>query len=103
NPFFQALVTNGRSSHTCHEPETGMSLTPERARLRFLMSRGTDPLFRPNDGSFSPNADVSTVRARERAYALLLDRGLIRVGIGIPQAGAEFELVQGSDPHREAK
>jgi cytochrome c peroxidase len=99
NPFFQSLGTNGRSCHTCHEPETGMSLTPERARLRFLMSRGTDPLFRPNDGSVSPNADVSTVRAREKAYALLLDRGLIRVGIGIPQAGAEFELVQVSDPY----
>ena len=99
NPFFQSLGTNGRSCHTCHEPETGMTLTPERIRLRFLVSRGTEPLFRPNDGSVSPNADVSTVRAREQAYALLLDRGLIRVGIGMPQAGAEFELVQVEDPY----
>jgi hypothetical protein len=99
NPFFQSLGTNGRSCHTCHEPETGMTLTPERARLRFLASRGTEPLFRPNDGSVSPDADVSTVRAREQAYALLLDRGLIRVGIGMPQAGAEFELVQVEDPY----
>src|SRR5215469_9376903 len=29
NPFFQSLGTNGRSCHTCHEPETGMTLTPE--------------------------------------------------------------------------
>jgi len=99
NGFFQSLGTNGRSCHTCHEPETGMTLTPERIRLRFLASRGTEPLFRPNDGSVSPNADVSTVRAREQAYALLLDRGLIRVGIGMPQAGAEFELVQVEDPY----
>jgi cytochrome c peroxidase len=99
NPFFQSLGTNGRSCHTCHEPETGMTLTPERARLRFLTSQGTDPLFRPNDGSVSPGADVSTVRARERAYALLLDRGLIRVGIGMPQANSEFELVQVEDPY----
>jgi cytochrome c peroxidase len=99
NPFFQSLGTNGRSCHTCHEPETGMTLTPERARLRFVESRGTEPLFRPNDGAVNPNADVSTVRAREQAYALLLDRGLIRVGIGMPQTGAEFELVQVEDPY----
>jgi len=47
SPFFQSLGTNGRSCHTCHEPQTGMSLTPERARLRFAETRGKDPLFRP--------------------------------------------------------
>ena len=98
SPFFQSLGTNGRSCHTCHEPQTGMSLTPERARLRFAETGGKDPLFRPNDGSVSPLADVSTVDARRRAYALLLDRGLIRVGIGVP-ANAQFELVSVSDPY----
>ena len=98
NPFFQSLGTNGRSCHTCHEPETGMTLTPERARLRFDASRGLEPLFRPNDGSVSPNADVSTFEARRRAYALLLDRGLIRVGIKMPE-GAEFELAAVDDPY----
>src|SRR5215471_17512978 len=88
NPFFQSLGTNGRSCHTCHEPETGMTLTPERARLRFEASRGLEPLFRTNDGSVSPNADVSSYAARRQAFALLLDRGLIRVGIGMPAAGA---------------
>jgi len=98
NPFFQSLGTNGRSCHTCHEPQTGMTLTPERARLRFEESQGTEPLFRTNDGSVSPLADVSTVGARRKAYALLLDRGLIRVGIGMP-ANAEFELLSVSDPY----
>ena len=98
NPFFQSLGTNGRSCHTCHEPETGMTLTPERARLRFDRTQGTDPLFRPNDGSVSPLADVSTLRARRQGYALLLDRGLIRVGLPIP-AGAEFELAEVNDPY----
>ena len=96
--FLQSLGTNGRSCHTCHEPQTGMTLTPERARLRFEESQGTEPLFRPNDGSVSPLADVSTVGARRRAYALLLNRGLIRVGIGMP-ASAEFELQSVSDPY----
>jgi len=99
NPFFQSLGTNGRSCHTCHEPETGMTLTPERARLRFEASRGLEPLFRTNDGSVSPNADVSSYAARRQAFALLLDRGLIRVGIGMPAAGAEFELVAVDDPY----
>ena len=98
SPFFQSLGTNGRSCHTCHEPETGMTLTPGRVRLRFEETGGTDPLFRLNDGSVSPLADVSTRGARRRAYALLLDRGLIRVGIGVP-AGAEFELQSVSDPY----
>ena len=98
NPFFQSLGTNGRSCHTCHEPETGMSLTPERVRVRFDQSQGTEPLFRPNDGSVSPLADVSTPAARRQAYGLLLDRGLIRVGLPIPE-GAEFELVEVNDPY----
>jgi cytochrome c peroxidase len=97
--FFQALGTNGRSCHTCHEPQTGMTLSPERARLRFAETRGKDPLFRTNDGSVSPLADVSTVGARRKAYALLLDRGLIRVGIGIPSGSTQFELVAVSDPY----
>src|SRR5256885_8771987 len=44
----------------------------------------------PNDGSTSPLADVSTVEARRSAYDMLLRKGLIRVGLGIPKE-AEFE------------
>ena len=69
-----------------------MTVTPELVRKRFDASGGTDPIFRTNDGSTSPLADVSTPVARRTAYALLLDRALIRVGMGIP-AGAEFTLV----------
>jgi hypothetical protein len=72
NPFFQSLGTNSRSCSTCHEAQTGMTLTPERVRLRFLLTGGTDPVFRTVDGSVSPLADVSTVRDRAKAYKLLL-------------------------------
>jgi hypothetical protein len=51
-----------------------------------------------NDGSNSPSADVSTVEARRAAYSMLLTKGLIRVGIGIPD-NAEFELVGVDDPY----
>jgi hypothetical protein len=97
-PFSQALGTNGRSCATCHVPEAAMSLTPAVVRRAFDETNGTAPLFRTNDGSSSPLADVSTAAARRRAYGLLLDRALIRVGLPIP-AGAEFTLAGVADPH----
>jgi cytochrome c peroxidase len=96
--FSRSLGANGRSCSSCHVPEAGMTITPEFVRRRFEASQGTDPLFRTNDASTSPVADVSTVRARRKAYALLLDRALIRVGMGIPE-GAEFELAAVDDPY----
>ncbi|MFL5273545.1 MAG: hypothetical protein ACJ79E_15915 [Anaeromyxobacteraceae bacterium] len=98
-PFSQALGTNGRSCATCHVPEAAMTLTPAVVRRVFDETKGTAPLFRTNDGSNSPLADVSTLAARRRAYSLLLDRAVIRVGLPIPAAGAEFTLIGVSDPH----
>ena len=98
NAFFQSLGENGRACSSCHVPEAGMSITPEFVQDRFVHTDGMDPMFRTVDGSTSPLADVSTLDARRRAYSLLLDRGLIRVGIGIP-ANAEFELVSVEDPY----
>jgi cytochrome c peroxidase len=97
-PFFQSLGTNGRSCGTCHDPTAGWSINPALVQARFQSSNGTDPLFRTNDGSTSPLADVSTVEARQTAYSMLLTKGLIRVGIGIP-AGAEFALDAVDDPY----
>lgn len=98
NPFFQVFGTNGRSCATCHAPATGWTVTPASLRLRFIVTRGTDPIFRTNDGSVSPNADVATLAARLVAYNMLLTKGLIRVGIGIP-ASAEFTLIAVDDPY----
>jgi len=67
-------------------------------QARFNRTKGTDPIFRTNDGSNSPNADVSTFKARRAAYSMLLTKGLIRVGIGIPN-DAEFDLVAVDDPY----
>lgn len=101
NPFFQSLGGNGRACVTCHQPSAGWTITPQNVRARFEATDGTDPLFRTNDGSVSPDADVSTVEARREAYALLLDKGLIRVGLPVP-ADAEFELVAVDDPYGHA-
>ena len=98
NPFFQDLGTNGRTCFTCHRPESGWTVTPAGIRERFETTGGRDPIFRTNDGSNSPNADVSSVEARRSAYSMLLTKGLIRVGIGIPD-GAEFTLESVDDPY----
>lgn len=101
NEFFQNLGSNGRMCATCHQPQEGWTVTPEGIQQRFEATGGTDPIFRTNDGSDSPNADISTVEARRSAYNMLLTKGLIRVGIGIP-ANAEFDLIAVDDPYNFA-
>jgi cytochrome c peroxidase len=101
NPFFQVLGTNGRSCATCHAPEDNFSVTPGHLQARFRKTRGWDPVFHPNDGTNSPSADRSTLKARREASSLLLTRGLFRIGIGMP-AGADFELVAVDDPYGHA-
>ena len=98
NPFFLDLGANGRRCVTCHQADNNMTVTPAGIRTRFDATSGMDPIFRTNDGSNSPLADVSTVDGRRRAYSMLLTKGVIRVGIAIP-ATAEFELLTVNDPY----
>ena len=97
-PFFQSLGSNGRSCESCHLQDQGWSITPSGVQKIFARGAGTDPIFRLVDGANSPLADVSTEQARRAAYSLLLSKGLIRVGLGMP-AGAEFELIAVDDPY----
>ena len=101
NPFFLSLGVNGRSCGTCHDPAANWGISPAGIQARFDATSGTDPIFRTVDGANSPVANVSTVEARRAAYSMLLSRGLIRVGIGVP-ANAEFELSAIDDPYRYA-
>src|SRR5438477_15306 len=98
NPFFLDLGVNGRRCVTCHEPTNNMGIGAAGVQARFDATGGTDPIFRTNDGSNSPLADVSTEAARRLAYSMLVTKGLIRVSLPIP-AGAEFELVDVRDPY----
>jgi cytochrome c peroxidase len=98
NPFFSSLGTNGRSCATCHAAENGFSITPASASARYALSQGADPLFRLVDGAGSPNADVSTAAKMRTAYAMLLAKAVIRVGMPIP-TGAEFTLAAVDDPY----
>jgi cytochrome c peroxidase len=98
NPFFLDLGINGRRCVTCHQPNENMTVSATGVQARFEATGGSDPIFRTNDGSNSPRADVSTMDARRSAYSMLLAKAVIRVGIAIP-ANAEFELYAVSDPY----
>ena len=82
NAFFKDMGTNGRTCFTCHRPQNGWSVSANDVAERFEKSAGTDPIFRLVDGATCPSDDVSTLRAKQRAYKLLLDKGLIRIGLG---------------------
>ena len=98
-PFFRPLGTNGRSCATCHLPDQGWSITPLQLQVRFLLSGGTDPVFRTVDGSnCDQNIDVSTVAGRQKAYSVLLTRGLIRVALAVPSS-AQFRVVSVQNPY----
>jgi hypothetical protein len=97
--FFQSLGTNGRSCASCHRPAEGWSVSAAELQVRFLLTRGLDPIFRPNDGSnCDHDIDTSTLEGRRKAYSLLLSRGLIRVFLSLP-AGAEFTVENVSNPY----
>ncbi|UGB45248.1 hypothetical protein LQ772_14880 [Frateuria edaphi] len=98
NAFFQGFGSNGRSCDSCHRQAQGWSITPQELRQRFARTSGMDPIFALVDGAVSPLADVSSVEARRSAYAMLLNRGLIRVGRPIPD-NAQFRLSAVDDPY----
>ena len=98
NPFFSSLGSNGRSCNSCHRQAEGWTISAAEVRQRFDATSGTDPIFALVDGAVSPLADVSTVYARRIAYAMLLNRGVLRIGLPMP-ANAEFRLTAVDDPY----
>jgi cytochrome c peroxidase len=108
--FFTSFGTNGRTCGSCHQPSDGWTVIPSHIQQRFNATGGTDPIFRLVDGSNRPDADVSSVSKRRTAYSMLLNKGLIRIGIGVPlvnaagpnKTTAEFELAAADDPYHFA-
>jgi cytochrome c peroxidase len=98
SPFFENLGTNGRTCFSCHRPGQAWSITPEEVQERFAATDGLDPIFRSNDGSNCEGADISTLEARHDAFSMLMNKGLIRVGLNVP-ANAEFTITGVDDPY----
>src|SRR5437899_8677998 len=83
-PFFQSLGTNGRSCASCHRPAQGWSVSAKELKIRFELTRGLDPIFRPNDGSnCNQDIDTSSIEGRRKAYSLLVNKGLIRIELPV--------------------
>ena len=98
-PFFQSLGTNGRSCFSCHRPDQGWSISADAMKLLFALTGGTDPVFRPVDGSVCDQGiNTSTVAGRMQAYRLLTSRGLLRIAIDVP-ANADFRVVSVQNPY----
>ena len=93
-PFFQSLGTNGRSCSTCHVAEQALSFSAVGARERFERTKGGDPLFAAVDGANCPNAQQGDRAGR----SLLLQAGLIRVGLKLP-ANAQYTISVVHDPY----
>jgi cytochrome c peroxidase len=98
NAFFQNLGTNGRTCFTCHQPGDGWSLSAQHARERFE-ANPNDPLSRLIDGATCPSEDVSTYRKKQKAYRLLLEKGLIRIGLPMLSDRLEFQIIDVDDPY----
>jgi hypothetical protein len=84
NAFFQNLGTNGRTCFSCHQPQTGWTVSAASVQARFVASGGADPIFRLVDGATCPSDDISTLAAKRHAFRLLTDKGLIRIGLPLP-------------------
>lgn len=95
-PFFQSLGTNGRSCATCHQPSDAFGLSAANAQLRYLISGGRDPLFDQVDGSTCPTGPINN--------SLVLNNGLIRVGLTVPpnttdSAAPQYTITAVQDPY----
>jgi cytochrome c peroxidase len=87
NPFFQSFGTNGRTCGSCHLQANGFGLSAEAARAVFASTGGNDPLFAPVDGANCPSVTAGDAAG----HSLILDQGLIRVGLTVP-AAAEYDI-----------
>jgi cytochrome c peroxidase len=108
NAFFANLGTNQRTCFSCHQPQTGWTVSAASVKARFYASQGNDPIFRLVDGATCPSDDVSTIEAKIKAYHLLLEKGLIRIGLQVPTTipgttnppvPTEYRIVSVTDPY----
>jgi cytochrome c peroxidase len=74
-PFFQSLGTNGRTCEACHQPSNAFGLSAVNAHLRYLITRGKDPLFAQIDGSTCPTGPINN--------SLVINNGLIRIPLTV--------------------
>src|SRR5579864_356217 len=95
-PFFQSLGSNGRTCGTCHAPSDAFGLSAADAQFRYFFTGGRDPLFAQIDGSTCPTGPINN--------SLVLNNGLIRIGLTVPpnttdSAPAQYTITAVGDPY----
>ena len=98
NAFFQSIGTNGRTCFTCHQPQNGWTVSAAGVQERFAASGGSDPIFRLVDGATCPTNNVKTIGDKRQAYKLVIEKGLIRIGLAMPP-NPQFEVTKVDDPY----
>ena len=99
NAFFKNFGTNGRTCFSCHQPQDGWGASAAGVQIRFALTAGRSPIFRLFDGATCPSDDVSSLEARRKAFKLLTQKGLIRIGLALPlPAPAVTEFTLDKDP-----
>jgi cytochrome c peroxidase len=102
NPFFDPSIgTNGQACVTCHEPQTGITITPPFIREKFEESNGTDPLFRPNDTANNPQLPLS--KHTRDDYSVFLALGTPRIGELVQQSATPNDFTVVADAASNAK
>ncbi|MBA2541940.1 MAG: hypothetical protein H0V17_20005 [Deltaproteobacteria bacterium] len=93
-PFFTAFAPgNGRTCQTCHKITDGWTMATSTVNFLFdeTNPKGTNPIFRLNDGANSPAAcqvsGCDTEAEMRTAYSQVLKNGNIRVGNSLPAVG----------------
>lgn len=107
NAFFKRLGTNQRTCASCHLPSAAWGISTTQTQALFNATNGgveqdhlgLSAIFTPIDGANCPTAPVGTFAQRQIAYSALLNRGLIRIRIGVPP-GAEFDVSAVDDPYK---
>jgi cytochrome c peroxidase len=95
NAFFRSLGANGRSCGTCHLQANAFGLSAQSAQGVFASTGGADPLFASVDGANCPSVTAADGAA---GHSLLLNHGLIRIGLTIP-GNAEYTITAVRDPY----
>lgn len=94
--FFQPLGTNGRTCGTCHAPDSAFGLSASDVQSRYVATGGKDPLFAQVDGSTCPTGPIDN--------SLLVNYGLIRIGLAVPpnstdSSPAQYTITAVQDPY----
>jgi len=98
NPFFTPNGGNGRTCETCHLSDQGWTITPEAVSDLFDATQGLALIFNPLDEGSRPDNDVSTLKARKKAFkSTLLKHGVTRFPLSFPPT-AELTVTAASDP-----